>query len=246
MNSNKIEFVYSPVAKVTLVSISSDPVASLAMLVRGYAQTYSPQIGEEEVEDMLEQIQKTKLKTPLEFIQTIWLIQDVSRAFTHQIVRSRVGTQFVQESLRFSDKRSAKFLVSREIRNSPEAEQVYRQGILSAVSSYEQLLQMGIPVQDARGVLPHHVLTNLFFGCSLSTLARIFEQRTCCQAQSEEWTPLMYKMREQLPEELRAFLVEPWKSGSMSCGFGASFDRPCKYQASFDAVKKEFLKEEAG
>lgn len=230
----QVEFLVPPIAKVKLISISEEAAATLAILTRGYSQVYSSLIEENEIADMLEQIKKTKLKTPLEFIQTIWLIKDVTRAFTHQLVRYRIGTQFVQESLRFADKSKARVLVTEQIRADEFAWHEYSRAVQCQIDSYANLIAMGIPVQDARGVLPHHILTDVFFGCSLATLIHIYEQRMCCQAQHHEWVGVVEQMRGQLPEQLQEFLKKPWESGATSCGFGASFDRPCKYQAAFD------------
>lgn len=242
-----VEFVKPPVAKVQLLSVQQNAVKVVALLTRGYSQRYDTEISPAEVEDMLEQIKRTKLKTPLEFVQTIWLIRDVSRAFTHQLVRYRIGTQFVQESLRFSERRTAKVLLTPEIERAGEAAiERYRFGIEGAIAAYDALLDKGVPVQDARGLLPHHVLTDLFFGCSLQTLAHIFNTRTCCQAQHVEWLPVVYAMKEQLPEELQAFLIEPWKEGKGSCGFGSSFDRACKFEEAFRHNRKRLMKEWSG
>jgi len=229
-----VQFVQPPVAKVELLSISERAEEILGLVTRGYKQVYASEIGAEECADMLEQIQRTKLQTPLEFIQTIWLIKDVSRAFTHQLVRYRIGTQFVQESLRFSDKRIAKVLVVPEVWNSPSHRSLFEEGVMEGFAAYAQLIKDGVEIQTARGSLPHHILTNVFFGCSLKTLIHIYDQRTCCQAQHHEWPGVVEQMRSALPPALQKFITKPWETGAVSCGFGASFDRPCRFQKHFD------------
>jgi thymidylate synthase ThyX len=222
-------------ANASLISLSSDAVNTLAKVTRGYSQVYTEGIGLEEKADMLDQLHRTALKGPLEFIQTIWLIKGVTRSFTHQLVRYRIGTQFVQESLRFSEKAYPEFLVPAKVAVVPEYLAAYKQSIQKAMTTYNLLIvDAGISVEDARGLLPHSILTSVFFGCSLATFCHIFEQRTCCQAQHGEWTPLVKAMREQLPPELAAFAKYPWQTGRQSCGFGASFDRPCKYATLFE------------
>lgn len=232
-NEIQVEFVSPPAVKVELLSLSEDAVKTLAILTRGYAQNYTSHIRPDEVDDMVEQLKKTRLRTPAEFIQTIWLIKDVTRAFTHQLVRYRIGTQFVQESMRFADKRRAKVLLPPEVAGS----ELYQDCIRDSVATYGLLIEEGVPTQDARGVLPHNILTDIFMGCSLATLQNIASQRWCCQAQhSGEWDPMLSQMKATLPAELQSFIKKPWESGITSCGFGASFDRPCKYQAAFDKV----------
>ena len=220
-------------ATAQLISLSSDAVRTLAVVTRGYSQVYCENIGAEEQADMLAQLQRTALKGPLEFIQTIWLIKGVTRSFTHQLVRYRIGTEFVQESLRFSDKSEPEFLVPPTVSADVNLLKRYKLTATEAVLGYRTLIGKGISTEDARGLLPHSILTNVFFGCSLATFCHLFEQRTCCQAQHGEWTPLVKSMREQLPEGLRRFVQYPWETGKPSCGFGASFDRPCKYADLF-------------
>lgn len=234
-----VTFHLPPVAKVALLSITEEAESTLAIVTRGYTQVYSEYIDVEEEQKMLDQIQRTQLQTPLEFVHTSWLIQNVSRAWTHQAVRTRVGASFVQESLRFADKRSAGVLVSPDIWASAQSRNMYIESSLDAFKTYGDLIEAGVPIQDARGVLPHNVLTNMFAGYSLSALSGIARKRYCCQAQHTgdgegEWDSVLDQMREQLSPGLRRFVCPPWEvPGMKDCHFGASFDRPCKWPERF-------------
>lgn len=226
----KVEFVLPPAAKVTLLSITKYPAYVLSVVTRGYTQVYDGNIMENEITDMLDQIHRTRLQTPLEFVNMVWLLNDVSRAFTHQLVRYRMGTAYVQESMRFADKRkSPKVLITPEVYNKSAERELYETAVMEAFDSYDKMIEAGVPIQDARGVIPHHVLTNIFFSCNLKTLAHIYEQRTCCQAQHHEWPDVMRQMKMALPESVQRFIRAPWETGAKDCGFGATFDRPCKY-----------------
>jgi thymidylate synthase (FAD) len=228
MPNFKVEFVEPGVARATLLNLPALQGAAdlLATITRGYKQVYSPHppTGEERAE-LLEDIRRTKLRSPLEFINTIWLITGVTRAFTHQLVRYRIGTQFVQESMRFADKREAQVLLTPELTGSARGE--FMETAQEAFAAYSRMLDAKVPIQAARGILPHHTLTSVFFGCSLATLAHIYEQRMCCQAQHHEWPGVVQQMKAALPLELQAFIPAPWESGKPDCGFGATFDRPC-------------------
>jgi hypothetical protein len=94
------------------------------------------------------------------------------------------------------------------------------------------MLENGIPSQDARGILPHHILTNMFWCMSLKTLMHIWNTRWCCQAQTTEWIPFLKQVKHQLLlklEPLTPFLNAPIDRGE-PCGFNASFDRPCTWK----------------
>lgn len=239
----KIRFRRPPCATAELVGELASPAETLAILTRGYTGRYDSELRPEEVEQFLKELASTKLHTPLRFATMVWLFKGVTRAFTHQLVRYQIGTSFVQESLRFSVHDTVDVLLP--TRYLGETGSVtfpgltYKLGCESAVDSYHEQLRLGAAPEDARGVLPTNVLTSIFFGCNMETLAHIYTQRLCCQAQSQEWTPLMRQIKEILTRStvwspLAGFLKAPWEGGAISCGFGASFDRPCTNQKHFD------------
>ncbi len=242
----EIQFVKPAAATVTLCTFTKDPDIAMYLTTRAYKGIYEPNPalgladGEEYyVEDALEDVQKTKLQTPLEMVHMIWLLQDVTRAFTHQIVRYRVGTAFVQESMRFFGMRKTfKVLITGKAGDDSSYEEhekwtnklVYESGAVAAIESYVKLLDEGVPDQDARGVLPTNILTNIYFDCSLRTLQNITIQRLCCAAQGSEWYPIVLEMRKlikkQMGKEIEKLLRAPYEKGE-KCGYEASFDRPC-------------------
>jgi hypothetical protein len=67
-----------------------------------YSQT---EITDEQREWAWEELSKTRLNTPLEGVTVKFMLEAVTRSFTHQLVRQRVGAYYVQESLRFAVKR---------------------------------------------------------------------------------------------------------------------------------------------
>jgi thymidylate synthase (FAD) len=208
----------------------------MALATRGYTGVYNTQITTEETYDMLAQIVKTKLQTPFEMVHTFWLLEDVSRAFTHQLVRYRVGTSVVQESMRFFGTHGAYRVLSTvpgNINPGRDARKAYRKAAIIAIDTYHNLVEKGIPDQDARGVLPTNILTRLWFSCSLRTLQNILPQRLCCQAQPGEWQLIVREMRRQIGirmgMDISDLLRAPYELG-IPCGYRASFDRPCEWQ----------------
>ena len=233
-----IQFISPPAATVKLITYTCGAKSVMAMLTNAYTGDYSGvSLDEDRMQLMLEDIQRTKLQTPMEMIHMVWLIQNVTRAFTHQLVRYRVGTAFVQESMRFlGHKGIYKVLATRKVLNKigedevTKIENAYFEGAIAAIRSYVKLIGTGVPSEDARGVLPTNILTNIYFDCSLRTLQNICAQRLCCQAQPGEWQPILVKMRAliagYLGPEIEATIRAPYELGQ-DCGFRASFDRPC-------------------
>lgn len=97
---------------------------------------------------------------------------------THQLVRHRVGTSFAQQSLRAVDMSEFDYLDSC-------GHQEYRLTMESIRLGYKSLVDEGVSVQKARGVLPINVLTNILFKCNLRALNNIMNVRLCVRTQGE-------------------------------------------------------------
>jgi flavin-dependent thymidylate synthase len=234
LNIFEINLVKPPAAKVHLIDFNHDPYQMIAKVTSTYKGILEPDDVEQEIIDQaLDDLKKTPLQTPAEMLHFVFLIKDVTRAFTHQLVRYRVGTSFAQESMRFyGAKRVYRILVTGNCAASGELG-VYSRGVASAIQSYAELLDQGVPSEDARGVLPTNILTSIFFSCSMRTLQQIYTQRMCCQAQQGEWQVVLPQMRKLIEYEMDTgisdMLSAPYERGE-PCGYRASFDRPCKWQ----------------
>jgi hypothetical protein len=241
---DRVTFLMRPQPKVTL--LHATPEWLVAVTTQGYTGKFSTSMTAEEVDEFWRELGNTKLKAPLEMANTVWLLEDVTRSFTHQLVRYRTAS-VVQESLRFSvqDANKAGVMVPASFLRDASTLEDYCNTAEESFRAYDRIIEAGHPVQDARAILPHNTCTRLYFGVDMRTLAHIAEQRYCCQAQgsgageSGEWTSVMDQMKEQLLQAgfsyYAAQFKAPWESPScVSCGFGASFDRPCSYQDKFD------------
>lgn len=149
----------------------------------------------------------------------------------------------VQESQRFSKQTGslARIVIPTNIVQNSSAMEEFVEGCEGAMTAYFAMLDAeGVETQDARSLLPTGICTRLYANFSILSLAHVYEQRHCCQAQSEEWSPIVAQMKQELLGKgfprYAASLVAPWENPTcVSCGFGASFDRPCKNQEKFDA-----------
>ena len=226
----KVTLVEPPAAQVELISWTGNAVSTIAKVTRTYEGVLSSDDSSFTYEaSVLEQLQKTELQGPLEMIHFVWLIKDVTRAFTHQLVRYRVGTSFAQESLRFSNK-SAEAKVLCTLPAGYRGWEIYRLSIVHALTAYSELISEGIPVEDARGLLPTNILTSIFFDCSLRTLIHIWAQRMCHQAQVGEWQTVLQQMKQLMPDSrLAELLTMPCQRG-LPCTFASMWDRPCLYR----------------
>jgi flavin-dependent thymidylate synthase len=166
-------------------------------------------------------MKKTLLKAPLEAINVHFMVEGVTRSFTHQMVRQRTAV-FAQESLRFSviDDVTTKVALPPSLAGTrePTPEEIVEFGttgdvhgmtqrqkwriiwdaaMLSVDEAYNLLVNDGMPAEDARGLLPHAVTTRLNYHTDLRNLISHAGNRLCTQAQFE-WRMVWVRLLEQM------------------------------------------------
>lgn len=104
-----------------------------------------------------------------------FLVEGLSRAASHQLVRHRLAS-YSQQSLRFT-KAKATFV-------SPPG-QDFSSFYAQAYSEYQHLLADGVAEEDARYVLPQGIASRLVVTMNARELRHFFELRCCLRAQFE-------------------------------------------------------------
>jgi flavin-dependent thymidylate synthase len=120
-----------------------------------------------------------------EFIDYVFMIENVTRAFTHQLVRHRVGVAFAQQAQRVVDMGDFEYLVGDSIIDDAERCGHYSKGMSKIRENYNNLIDKGANPQDARGLLPTNILTNILMKINLRALAGLLSVRLCFKAQGE-------------------------------------------------------------
>jgi flavin-dependent thymidylate synthase len=195
--------------KVTLLSMTPQPlaaVAAMAFMYEGRVVRDLSELSRREIEEKWADVLATHLDTPLEAVQLHFLIEGVDRAFTHQLVRQRVGVAYAQESLRFAvvdDLTQATTLPPSLAGTVPagsisskhpdyeeamaEERQRWRytwdQAIGAVDDAYRALVDAGMPAEEARGLLPHATATRVVYVTNLRALKDHAGNRLCTQAQ---------------------------------------------------------------
>ena len=182
--------------QVTLISHSPEPMRSLYMAYRTCYSQLTPKqilnrigddrISEEEMRGFIEERLKTGHASPLEQVWFEFGISGVSRAFSHQFVRHRVGISFEQQSQRYVTYKDGEFPYT-----VPET--VKKAGLESEMSElfeqvsglYEKMVAAGIPAEDARFLLPNATNTNFKITVNFQSLLHICDLRLCTRAQWE-------------------------------------------------------------
>ncbi len=122
------------------------------------------------------------IKSSWEFINYTFEISGVTRAFTHQLVRTRNG-RYAQESMRTVDVRDAEVRPP-NLQDQDEAD-IWNKAVNVAMTGYMAMVEGGMPPQDARGILPTNVCTSIIAQFSLRTLHEMGSVRLCTRTQGE-------------------------------------------------------------
>ena len=111
-------------------------------------------------------------------------IQGISRACSHQLVRHRMAS-YLQQSQRYVKLDRKSFVVPPKINSNRRAREVYLKHLGSIWNGYEKLLGLGIPVEDARFLLPNAAKTNIAMTIKADSMLNFFRLRCCLHAQWE-------------------------------------------------------------
>lgn len=141
--------------------------------------------SEEKKQEELDYMLKT-IKSSWEFIDYTFVLSGVSRGFTHQFVRTRQAS-YAQQSLRVVSKEGFDYVVPERLKQVEnfEALKLYRQAMENVNEFYEKLLDMKVPVEDARGILPTNICTKIVAKFNLRTLHETAKSRLSPRAQHE-------------------------------------------------------------
>ena len=120
-----------------------------------------------------------------EFVDYVFSVEGVSRAYTHQQVRTRAAS-YAQQTLRVLDV-SAGFDYIYTERNLADgrAMEIIDATNRHTADAYAELVRIGQPPEDARGILPTNIATNIVCKFNLRTLAELARSRTGGRTQGE-------------------------------------------------------------
>jgi thymidylate synthase ThyX len=287
----------STTPRVYLIAMNADPlgqIAACANMYRGVVIRGLDSITHTERSYYLEQMQLTKLKMPLEAVTFHFMLENVTRGFTHQLVRQRTAA-YAQESMRFAVVKdlpnamglppslagtleTSEWLAANRPPNikddewfgidqtgwmervaSPEQRMRFRwdNAVKTVGNAYSDMVNMGMPAEDARGLMPTNILTRVNYITNLRGLLDHAGNRLCTQAQFEwrlvfaqisqairNYKPLKEWYSAGLDDDTLAGLpmideANRWQYEAIAdllkpvcyqigkCAFGAEFDRKC-------------------
>lgn len=138
------------------------------------------------------------LQQVMEGEHVTFLIYGCTRAFTHEMVRTRKGAWYLQQTLRHTDMGDANLRMPVTIADAAGWQQeTWINANRNAVAAYQQLVEGNVPYEDARTVLPLATETWIIAGMPLRTWLETFEYRACYMFYPEmRW--VFARMKEEL------------------------------------------------
>ena len=166
----------------------------------------------ERIEEELAYMANT-IPSSWEMVSHTFLINGVTRAFTHQFVRTRTGS-YAQQTMRVLNVEGWEYASGPTIAHRTDASHLYDETMAQVATAYDKLIEMGAKIEDARGVLPTNILTNIVAKFDLRTMADTARKRASSRTQGE-YREVMEAMK---AEVLR---VHPWAA----LFFARTFDK---------------------
>lgn len=175
--------------RVTIVGQTQDPM-DLLIMSKSTRLEMCPEMlvdiqlmSEAEKLEQLDYMVNT-IKSSWEFFDISFLIEGVSRGFTHQFVRNRQGT-YAQQTMRILPMTKFKYITGPSIKNNFDANFKYERAMECIQKTYDDLIAMGVAIEDARGILPTNICTNIMVKHNLRSLSDMLASRASHRTQDE-------------------------------------------------------------
>jgi thymidylate synthase (FAD) len=138
-----------------------------------------------DIEQFLDKIMLLGDPSVLEHASFTFGIEGISRVTTHQLVRRRIAAFSQQSQLHVSHKEHLTSIMPDNIAESPDARQIFAFMCETVHRAYAQLIEMGIPPEDACYILPNATETKIIMTMNARELLHFFALHCCQQAQWE-------------------------------------------------------------
>jgi len=145
-------------------------------------------------ENFVKALIKVKHLGILEHINFTFHVSEISRVTSHQLVRHRIGFSYLQMSNRHAKPKMNDYVLPQSIKNrdslltngrDKKIEHRYRLNMMSCWEDYNWMIKNGVPIEDARYVLPPAFFTHISITCNARSLLHFLELRLDRSAQAE-------------------------------------------------------------
>jgi thymidylate synthase (FAD) len=180
-----------------LVSYNPEPEKTISAAARlcysqADAEDILSNVEDNDQRDFIEKLTAVGHLSPVEHASFTFLVEGISRACSHQLVRHRLAS-YSQQSQRYVSEEEFDYLIPPSIREDEELKTLFKRTMEDIQKTYsylaDQLVQKGNSSEsareDARFVLPNATETKIMVTMNARELLHFFRQRLCNRAQWE-------------------------------------------------------------
>lgn len=170
------------------------------------------------LQDLIRQLVSTGVAVA-EMVVFTFLLEDIPISLREQLVRHKVGTRtgdtefalygipdligssFWVQSMRavkVSSEEERPYHTPSTIEENTHARQLYEETMGAMYQTYTELLELGIPPEDARMVIPGGTTHHMVWSVNCRALRSIFQSRSCWIAQAGLWGKILADMMEEI------------------------------------------------
>lgn len=168
--------------KVTLIAHTPEPQRLIETCARISYQTQNDPFDPAVNAGFILRLIGNGHESPLEHASATLLIEDVSRACSHQIVRHRLAS-YTQRSSRYTQATGYVALPASLERSDHRT--LVKETLAGIAKLYENLVEHGVPKEDARFILPQAESTSLYMTANLREWRHFLKLRLDRHAQWE-------------------------------------------------------------
>ena len=144
------------------------------------------QVATEKQQELVRRVIESGHGSTIEHIVFTFAISGVTRTLSHQLVRHRAGVAFDQQSQRYLNYKRPSYMIPGSLADAPpEMRDRFVAEMDDSLAFYGEMLDAGIPGEDARFVMPNATRTNLIMTANLRALIHMSGLRLCTMAQWE-------------------------------------------------------------
>lgn len=119
-------------------------------------------------------------ESPMEHISFTFGVEGTSRALLAQITRHRIGASFSVRSQRYCSEKDFDYIIPESIKKHEKHCVRYKALMAEIGNFYDKLVELGVPKEDARMVLPNACTTRMIVTMNARELFHFASLRCCC------------------------------------------------------------------
>jgi thymidylate synthase (FAD) len=169
--------------KVNLIAITKDAEKVIEIAARTCYDTRH-KIYDKDRGKFLQKLMKAQHMSVFEHAWATFDISGISRACSHQLVRHRLAS-FSQRSQRYVREEGFEYITPETIAKNEKASELYHKLMKQLQQGYHHFLQMSIPKEDARFILPNACPTHIVMSANFREWLHILQLRLAKSAQWE-------------------------------------------------------------